>query len=267
MAVRSREMENRVAEALARRIRHPALERTLFRRDLAVAGGVLEQVEALVRFAAAEWRLARRRLAEHTAELRSLRETVAALAARVDGSRSGRSSCRRAGRPRPAALAPVRVCVRRTRGRAAGGGRDRRARGDDVPRARPRPAVAVPAGRAPVRPRPAGLVEPPAGASPRGGSGLFVRSHRPGPALWPGHWPGFALPRRLGVARAAAARDRRLPERLPAGAVGEGRPAERLRVLPDAGLRPVADADREHGLQPRLLRCRRPRSAARTAPA
>src|SRR5215218_5972141 len=81
-------MESRVAEALSRRIRHPALERTLFRRleehDTAASAGVLEQVEGLLRFAVAEWRLARRRIAEHAAELRSLREPTAALLARVD---------------------------------------------------------------------------------------------------------------------------------------------------------------------------------------
>jgi len=81
-------MESRVAEALSRRIRHPALERTLFRRldddDTGDSAGALGQVEGLLRFAASEWRLARRRIAEHTAELRSLRETVAALVARVE---------------------------------------------------------------------------------------------------------------------------------------------------------------------------------------
>jgi hypothetical protein len=88
VAVRARELESRVVDARSRRIRHPALERTLFRRldgdDTGDAAGLLGQVEGLLRFAAAEWRLARRRIAEHTAELRSLRETVAALAARVE---------------------------------------------------------------------------------------------------------------------------------------------------------------------------------------
>jgi hypothetical protein len=81
-------MESRVVDALSRRIRHPALERTLFRRldddDTGDSAGALGQVEGLLRFAATEWRLARRRIAEHTAELRSLRETVAALVARVE---------------------------------------------------------------------------------------------------------------------------------------------------------------------------------------
>src|SRR3954447_9793064 len=81
-------MESRVVDALSRRIRHPALERTLFRRldddDTGDSAGALGQVEGLLRFAASEWRLARRRIAEHTAELRSLRETVAALVARVE---------------------------------------------------------------------------------------------------------------------------------------------------------------------------------------
>src|SRR4051812_44503567 len=81
-------MESRVVDALSRRIRHPALERTLFRRldddDTGDSAGALGQVEGLLRFAANEWRLARRRIAEHTAELRSLRETVAALVARVE---------------------------------------------------------------------------------------------------------------------------------------------------------------------------------------
>src|SRR4051812_35352172 len=81
-------MESRVVDALSRRIRHPGLERTLFRRldadDTGDSSGALAQVEGLLRFAATEWRLARRRIAEHTAELRSLRETVAALVARVE---------------------------------------------------------------------------------------------------------------------------------------------------------------------------------------
>jgi hypothetical protein len=73
-----------VAEALARRTRHPELERTLFHRLQELEQGPLEQLGELVRAVVEELRVTQARLTEQTRDLHSLRGTVAVLSERLD---------------------------------------------------------------------------------------------------------------------------------------------------------------------------------------
>jgi hypothetical protein len=99
---------NWLAEALARRAaRHPDLEQTLFRRLQDLENGPLEQLGGLVRHVIDELRVAQRRVSEQAAELRSLRDTVAALSDRLARVEQERVERERAEEPRPApAVAP-----------------------------------------------------------------------------------------------------------------------------------------------------------------
>ena len=74
-----------LADAIGRRAHRPALERTLFHQLDALEKGPLEQLGELVRAVVEELRLAQRRLSEQAADLRSLRATVVALTARLEG--------------------------------------------------------------------------------------------------------------------------------------------------------------------------------------
>jgi len=73
-----------LADALARRVRHPALEETLFHQLTELERGPLEQLNRLVRMVIDELAAARRRIADQGSELRALQDTVATLTARVD---------------------------------------------------------------------------------------------------------------------------------------------------------------------------------------
>jgi hypothetical protein len=73
-----------VAEALARRTRHPELEHTLFHRLQELEQGPLDQLGELVRAVVEELRLTQGRLAEQTRDLQLLRGTVAVLSERLD---------------------------------------------------------------------------------------------------------------------------------------------------------------------------------------
>ena len=74
-----------LADAIGRRTHRPALEQTLFHQLDALEKGPLEQLGELVRAVVDELRLAQQRLNEQAADLRSLRATIAALNARLDG--------------------------------------------------------------------------------------------------------------------------------------------------------------------------------------
>jgi hypothetical protein len=78
------EIRTWLADALARRVRHPALEDTLFSRLHELEKGPLEQLGELVRLVIEELRAAQRRLAEQTADLRTLQHTVSTLTTRLD---------------------------------------------------------------------------------------------------------------------------------------------------------------------------------------
>ena len=73
-----------LTDALGRRVRHPVLEDTLFHQLEELERGPLEQLGRLVHMAVEELRIAQQRLNDQTRDLRSLRDTVAELSARVD---------------------------------------------------------------------------------------------------------------------------------------------------------------------------------------
>lgn len=78
------EIRGWLADALSRRVRHPALEETLFNRLRELEQGPLEQLGELVGLVIEELRVAQRRVVEQATDLRALRQTVAALAERVE---------------------------------------------------------------------------------------------------------------------------------------------------------------------------------------
>jgi hypothetical protein len=88
MADDEREPRGWLADTLGRR-RRAALEETLFRQLDELEQGPLERLGSLVHLVVGELRSAQRRLTEQAVDLRTLQETVAALAERV-GELEGR---------------------------------------------------------------------------------------------------------------------------------------------------------------------------------
>lgn len=83
MADDEREPRGWLGEALGRR-RRAALEETLFRQLDELEQGPLERLGSLVHLVIGELRSAQRRLTEQAVDMRTLQETVAALAERVE---------------------------------------------------------------------------------------------------------------------------------------------------------------------------------------
>jgi uncharacterized coiled-coil protein SlyX len=73
-----------LTEAVARRARHPELEKTLFHQLKELERGPLEQLGDLVRAVVEELRIAQHRLAEQAVDVRTLQQTVAVLTDRLD---------------------------------------------------------------------------------------------------------------------------------------------------------------------------------------
>jgi hypothetical protein len=73
-----------LTEAVARRARHPELEKTLFHQLKELERGPLEQLGELVRAVVEELRIAQQRLAEQAVDVRTLQQTVAVLTERLD---------------------------------------------------------------------------------------------------------------------------------------------------------------------------------------
>lgn len=78
-----------LADALGRRVQHPALEETLFLQIDELQRGPLEQLGRLVHMAIDELRLAQARIAEQARDVRTLEQALAALTARVDALSPG----------------------------------------------------------------------------------------------------------------------------------------------------------------------------------
>jgi hypothetical protein len=85
------EMRSWLAEALASRTRHPALEDTLFHRLHELEQGPLQQLGELVHLVIDELRVAQRRLAEQAGDLSSLQRSVAVLSGRLDDLSGGQA--------------------------------------------------------------------------------------------------------------------------------------------------------------------------------
>lgn len=80
---RDAEPRSWLSEALSRRIRHPALEQTLFHQLEELQRGPLERLAELVQLVVDELRFAQRRLSDQAADLRSLQRALAELQERV----------------------------------------------------------------------------------------------------------------------------------------------------------------------------------------
>ena len=78
-----------LSDALARRIRHPVLEQTLFHQLDELQRGPLERLGELVQLVVDELRFAQRRLSEQGADMRALQLALAELRDRVDRLESG----------------------------------------------------------------------------------------------------------------------------------------------------------------------------------
>jgi hypothetical protein len=78
------EIRNWLADTMSRRVRHPALEETLFHRFRDLEQGPQEQLGELVRLVIEELRVAQRRVTDQSADLRALHEAAGALSERLD---------------------------------------------------------------------------------------------------------------------------------------------------------------------------------------
>jgi len=84
MAEDAPEIRSWLTDVLARRVRRPALEETIFHQLDELERGPLEQLASLVHTAIDELQVARRRLDEQARDVRALRGTIAELTERVD---------------------------------------------------------------------------------------------------------------------------------------------------------------------------------------